>query len=50
MTNIRALHDSQASFESLPNATPEEHAAALAYLRATGNDDLEHYFFGGDAA
>ena len=50
MTNIRALHDSQATINGIPDATPEEHAAALAYLRATGNDDLEHYFFGGDAA
>lgn len=50
MTNIRSLSDLAYIVEAIPDATADEHTAAHAHLRATGNADLTHYIFGGDAA
>lgn len=50
MTNIRHLSDLAPVVDNIPDATPDEHTAAAAYLQATGNTDLSHYIFGGDTA
>lgn len=52
MTNINVpLSEASRVLNAIPDATPEQEQAAVAYLRRTGNIDLAPMLgLGGDAA
>lgn len=51
MSQISLLSDQADYVNKLPDATPEQEQAAVAYLRRTGNIDLAPMLgLGGDAA
>ena len=49
-SHVTAISDAQSYLRSRPDATPGDVEKVRALLTETGNDDLAHYFFGGDAA